>query len=342
MAIKSVALICGGVSPEHEISVRSAKNILNAIDKSLYEVHLIGISKSGKWYRLHESSLDQSIADDGEEISILPGSRDCFMVSGKSVGAIDVIFPILHGPNGEDGAIQGLIQMLKLPCVGPGVLGSSISMDKEVSKRLLKHQGIGVADWITLRRGKATQDFDEVRAALGDVVFIKPANMGSSVGVSRVTNEEEWIVGIEEAFKYDSKILVEARLIGRELECAVLGNDNPSASGVGEVISGDIYTYEEKYADSSSAQTIIPAEVSSEDLKILKETAISAYQALECRGLSRVDMFLTEDGGVWVNEINTMPGFTSISMYPKLWLHEGKSYSALITSLIELAVESHG
>ena len=340
--MKNLVLICGGVSPEHEISLRSAKNILKALDRNKFEVHVIGISKKGKWLQMDEDSLGTAIPETGQIVSIRPGSKECFHLEGSTFGEVDVIFPILHGPNGEDGSVQGLIQVLGLPCVGPGVLGSSISMDKEITKRLLRAEGIQVADWILLRKGDIIPSYEEVVEKLGEVVFVKPANMGSSVGVARVSGEMEWKKAIEDAFLYDRKVLIETCLVGRELECAVLGNDSPKASGVGEVQSGEVYSYDEKYADSSTAKTIIPADVTTEELRALQTTAVTAYKALECTGLSRVDMFLEESGRVLVNEVNTMPGFTSISMYPKLWMNEGMSYTEIISELIELAIANHG
>lgn len=340
--MKNLILICGGVSPEHEISLRSAKNILKALDRSKYQVHVVGISKKGNWLLMDEDSLGTTIPESGQSVSLKPGSANCFYTAESTLGKIDVIFPILHGPNGEDGSIQGLIQILDVPCVGPGVLSSSVSMDKEITKRLLRAEGIQVVDWMILRKGDSIPTYEEVVRTLGQVVFVKPANMGSSVGVTRVSEEQEWAKAIEDAFLYDNKVLIETCLVGRELECAVLGNDSPKASGVGEVQSGEVYSYDEKYADSSTAKTIIPADVSKTELDALQTTAIKAYKALECVGLSRVDMFLDKSGNVLVNEVNTMPGFTSISMYPKLWMDKGLSYSQLIDELIELAVANHG
>lgn len=334
---KNLFVICGGVSPEHTISVRSAKNILLALDRDKYDVRLIGISQIGNWSLLEESTLETTVKG-GLQVIINPGWKDCFHTEEGSLGNVDVVFPILHGPNGEDGSIQGLLQLLNVPFVGPGVLGSSASMDKDVTKKLLLQEAIKVAKWRLIRRSSLIPTYEELAAELGRVLFVKPANMGSSVGVSRVTDESTWQKAISEALALDKKVLVEQLLEGRELECAVLGNESPVASGVGEVKSGQVYSFEEKYADSSSAQIIIPAEVSEEALVKLKETAVSAYQALECEGLARVDMFLSTTGEVFVNEINTMPGFTSISMYPKLWDEVGVSYSELLDNLIALAI----
>lgn len=340
--MQNLILLCGGNSPEHEISLRSTKNILAALNREKYSVQVIGISQKGKWFLLDETVLDERVPNQGIPVSVHPGEPDCFRTKDLSLGSVDVIFPILHGPNGEDGSIQGLLQLLDIPFVGPGVLSSSICMDKEVTKRLLREAGIKVADWVTLKSGNHVPDLAEVTNKLGDVVFVKPANMGSSVGVTRVSSQDEWEVAIKEAFLHDSKVLVEKCLTGRELECAVLGNESPNASGVGEVQSGDVYSYEKKYADSSSANIVIPAKVSDEELEALKTTAINSYKTLECKGLSRVDMFLDQSGNVLVNEVNTMPGFTSISMYPKLWESENLEYKELITELIELAITNHG
>lgn len=338
--MKNLILICGGQSPEHEISIRSAKNILKALDRSKYSVQVIGISKSGGWYLIQEEKLSDEIDRQGEPLFIHPGQKNCFFTDQDSLGDVDVVFPILHGPNGEDGAIQGLLQLLKIPFVGPGVLGSAAAMDKDVAKKLLKEHGLNVADWVLIRKGEDIPSFDRTAEKLGTTMFVKPANMGSSVGVSRVTEASKWEGAIEEALRHDGKVLIETLIEGRELECAVKGNELVTTSGVGEVLSGDVYSYDQKYAESSSAKTIIPADVSKEELAKLKTCAVKAYEALECRGLSRVDAFLTPSGEVYINEVNTMPGFTSISMYPALWEQEGTSYSMLLDELIELALES--
>lgn len=336
--MKNLVIICGGVSPEHNISIRSAKNILAALDRAKYKVQVVGISQAGKWFLLEEQELQTSVPEQGVEIQIVPGAADCFKTKNGSLGNVDIVFPILHGPNGEDGTIQGLLQLLKLPFVGSGVLGASICMDKDIAKKVLTKQGVKVANWKLVRRGETPPSFEEVSKELGPVVFVKPANMGSSVGVNRVTEEKGWRNALKEALSFDSKVLVEELLEGREVECAVLGNESPVASGIGEVKSGEIYSYEEKYAENSSAETIIPADISDDQLAKLRAVALDAYQALECQGLSRVDMFLTPKGEVFVNEVNTMPGFTSISMYPKLWKQEGLSYSDLIDKLINFAI----
>lgn len=335
--MKQLLVLCGGQSPEHVISVRSCGNVLKALDRSKYAVTLIGITKKGQWTLLDEGNVPAEITSEENLVEIRPGQSDCFWSAGKSLGEFDVIFPLLHGPNGEDGTIQGLLQLLGIPFVGCKLLSAAVSMDKDITKRLLEKAGVHVAKWKLLTKSDPIPSFSEVADKLSNVVFVKPSNMGSSVGVHRVTNSEEWDHAIQDAFTYDSRVLVEEAIKGKELECAVLGNGAPEATGVGEVQSGDFYSYEEKYEATSVAELVIPAQVDSSHVDDLKSTAIKTYKALDCKGLARVDMFLTENGNILVNEVNTMPGFTNISMYPKLWEQEGLGYSALIDRLIDLA-----
>jgi len=337
--MNNLLILCGGQSPEHSISIRSTKNILAAIDRSKYSITLVGITQQGEWKLIEEDELSNEITDQGKQISIHPGQDQSLANGDQSLPSFDAAFPILHGPNGEDGTIQGLLKILKIPFVGPGPLSSSLCMDKDLCKRILRDVGITVANWQLLREGEEIPTYQEVASSLGSVLFVKPANMGSSVGVHRVSSEDEWEKAVKDAFLYDRKVIVEEQIIGRELECGVLGNNTPHASGVGEVQSGEFYSYEKKYESTSSAQTVIPAEIDPAHLPLLKETALKAYQAMDCEGMSRIDMFLTGEGIVFVNEINTIPGFTSISMYPKLWEQEGISYSDLIDRLIDLAIE---
>lgn len=335
--MKRLLLLCGGQSPEHTISIRSCKNILGALDRDRFSVTLIGISSSGSWVLLDESELEEEVIGNGKHIEIRPGQRDCFWCHGESLGFFDVVFPILHGPNGEDGSIQGMMQLLGIPFVGPGIISSSVCMDKDVSKRLLKERGVNVAAWLTLHSDEEVS-FDEVKSELGLPLYVKPANMGSSVGVHKVENAGAWGVALSDAFKYDKKVLVEESIQGREIECAVLGNQDPKATGLGEVVSSTFYSYQEKYDANSQTETVIPANIEEKYVAKLRSTALKSYKALECEGMSRVDMFLTEDGDVFVNEVNTIPGFTSISMYPKLWEQEGLSYGELLNQLMELAI----
>lgn len=351
---KKVAILFGGRSSEHNISLLSAMNVVNAIDRDKYEPVLIGIDKSGKWHynkgamKIMNQENPKLIALNNLDKPVLlsQNTDEHTLVSIKdhrTLVHIDVIFPVLHGTYGEDGSVQGLAKLANIPCVGCSILGSAVGMDKDVTKRLLRDGGIEVADFITLRKGlNEDVSYDEASAKLGTELFIKPANLGSSVGVSFVKNETEYNEAIKIGFQYDPKVVVEEKLVGRELECAVLGNIYPKASAVGEVIpKDDWYSFESKYVDADGAKCMIPAELSEKDIKRVQDLAVLTYRLLECEGLARVDMFMLEDGKLVINEINTIPGFTKISMYPQLWEVSGLSYTDLISALIEYAVESH-
>jgi D-alanine-D-alanine ligase len=253
--------------------------------------------------------------------------------------ALDVVFPILHGPFGEDGTVQGLLKLADIPFVGADVLGSAIGMDKDVMKRLLRDAGIKIGNFFTLKDHEQIPAFASVEVVLGRPFFVKPSNMGSSVGISKVHEEGEYAAALKYAFQYDHKIIIEEYIRGREIECSVLGNEEPIASEAGEVIpSHEFYSYDAKYLDENGAALEIPARLGTQTKKRIKELAIKTFQVLCCEGLARVDFFLKDNDEVFVNEINTIPGFTKISMYPKLWEASGISYSDLITRLIELAV----
>lgn len=348
MSKQLAAIIFGGKSPEHEVSVVSARNIYNAINKDLYDVVLIGIAPNGQWFQEQAENHQQKdfkIGEKGQALYILPGHTEDqirLLSSGESVGNINVVFPITHGPNGEDGTLQGLLNQINLPFVGPDVLGSAVAMDKDVCKRLFQQAGIGCADGVVLHRHlKDEVDYSEIVAQLGDVLFIKPANMGSSIGVHKSTDLKSFEAAIEDAFIYDTKILVEKAVVGRELECAVLGNEFPKASTVGEIVmQKGFYDFESKYQSEDNALLFIPAEnLSSEVIAKIQDVAIRAYQTLNLECLTRVDVFLTPENDVIVNEVNTLPGFTSISMYPKLWGSSGIEYSDLITQLLDFAIQ---
>ncbi|SFE15845.1 D-alanine--D-alanine ligase [Lentibacillus persicus] len=354
MPKKKVGIVFGGKSAEHEVSLQSAKNIVDAIDKDKYDVVLIGIDKQGKWHINNESSylinaenpkliqLNKS----NESVAIVPGKTDHQLVKADDAGMLDqldAVFPIVHGTLGEDGSLQGMMRIANLPFVGTGVLGSAVCMDKDIAKRLLKAAGINVANGVAYSRAKRNQiDFAAVKKQVGIPMFIKPANQGSSVGVSKVSTEKEFAEAIDQAFQYDQKIVIEETLKGREIECAVLGNEDPKSSVPGEILpQTEFYSYESKYIDESGARLEMPAKLSETEVERLQKTAVEAFETLECEGLARVDFFLTEDGEVYVNEVNTLPGFTRISMYPKLWELSGVSYPKLIDRLIELAIERH-
>ncbi|MBU4053099.1 MAG: D-alanine--D-alanine ligase [Proteobacteria bacterium] len=346
----NVAIIFGGKSAEHEVSLQSAKNVLDAIDKEKYNPVLIGIDKTGRWLLRDKSKF--LIHADNPNLIELNQSNDVVTFAPESngkistisdlqdKGAIDVAFPILHGPMGEDGTIQGFLKLANIPFVGAGVLGSAVGMDKDVMKRLLRDAGIPIAKFIALRSSEGIPNFAEVSKRLGVPFFVKPANMGSSVGINKVTTASEYISALKEAFSFDLKIVIEEFIDGREIECAVLGNDQPMASTLGEIVAcHDFYSYKAKYIDENGAVLEIPAKLPEETIQRARELSIRVFKVLSCEGLGRVDMFLRTDGQLIVNEINTIPGFTRISMYPKLWEASGISYSELIDRLIQLAME---
>jgi D-alanine-D-alanine ligase len=344
----TLALLFGGKSPEHAISVRSARNIFAAIPREHYEIVVIGISQNGEWFELEEGTFAAETLDikTGKALALVPGKTEGqirYLNGDGGFPQIEVVFPITHGPYGEDGTLQGLLRHLNLPFVGPDVLGSAASMDKDVAKRLLKEADLLVANGFTFHYfEKEAIDFFAVANQLGTPLFIKPANMGSSVGVSKVENKNEFDQAIAEAFRYDHKIIVEEAIYGRELECAVLGNAEIATSSVGEVVvnTAALYDYATKYLSDTAADIVIPAaNIDNASLAKLLLVAKNAYRALNCEGMARVDMFFCEDGSVYVNEVNTLPGFTSISMYPQLWEEAGTPYSELIHELVQLALE---
>ena len=347
-----VGLLFGGKSAEHEVSLQSAKNVADAIDKSKYDVRLIGIDKSGRWLLPDQSQfpIDEkdpkliSLNRGGDEaVAMVPESGGSLtdIEGGRAAGFVDVVFPILHGPFGEDGTVQGLLKLAGVAFVGSGVLGSAIGMDKVVAKQLLRAAGLPVAQFVAARNDEMP-DFQEVSRLLGLPLFIKPANLGSSVGVSKVADEQTFHAAIRHAYCFDTKVLIEEFVDGRELECAVLGNRSPKASCVGEIIPNqDFYSYDAKYIDQHGAELVIPADLPAVVSERMQKLSLSAFEALECEGLARVDFFLKPNGQIIINEINTIPGFTRISMYPQLWAASGISYADLIDRLIQLALERH-
>lgn len=334
-----VGVLFGGRSVEHDISILSAKNIVENINRKKYEPILIGIDKKGRWFRTE--SVTKEI-DKGEPLHLILDAANPRFSTNEQEFTIDVILPILHGTDGEDGAIQGMLQTMSLPYVGSGVLGSSVAMDKLLSKRLMESANLPVAAYFAFtQENKQLIDFEEVKDKLGLPLIIKPVNLGSSVGVSKVMEEEEFATAIEEAFRYDSTILIEEYIEGHEVECAILGNKHPIVSAAGEVNLSEnygFYSFEAKYEDPAAAQIQIPADLSDAIHERIKRISLKAYHELNCLDLARVDLFVKEDGAVFINEVNTLPGFTNISMYPSLMKNEGISYSDLITKLLELAL----
>jgi D-alanine-D-alanine ligase len=332
-----VAILFGGKSAEHEISLISARNIVAAMDKKKYRIVAIGIDKQGRWF--HDQGA--RLLSDKSAARVEPRRGAPGALPLAALNRADVAFPVLHGPFGEDGTVQGLLKVADLPFVGAGVLGSAVGMDKDVMKRLLRDAGIPIARFLVFDSpAKGKISFARVRRELGLPVFVKPANLGSSVGISKAERPDELSHAVKEAFRYDSKIIIEENIGGREIECAVLGNENPMASVAGEIITGhDFYSYDAKYIDSQGARLVIPAELPRSVARRVRELSARAFRVLCCSGMARVDFFLRGRDEIFVNEINTIPGFTAISMYPKLWAASGLSYSRLIDRLIQLALQ---
>ncbi|MDM8533910.1 D-alanine--D-alanine ligase [Clostridiaceae bacterium HSG29] len=345
----NLCIIFGGKSAEHEVSLQSAYNIVAAADREKYNLTLIAMNKEGKFYLCDsldflensDNPKNIKIKNTDNEIAFIPGERGNSIYSlrdNKVVDPIDVIFPIIHGPFGEDGSLQGLLKLIGVPFVGAGVVGSAVGMDKDIMKRLLRDNDIEIADFI-IYRDIVEADYSIAKEKLGIPMFIKPANLGSSVGISKVSNKDEFFNGLKKAFKFDGKVIVEEFIDGREIECAVKGNLKAEATFPGEILpTDDFYSYEAKYINETGAILKIPAELDNKIADDIKEIAKETYKLLETRGLARIDFFVTKDR-VLVNEINTLPGFTKISMYPKLWKNEGVKYPDLIDELIALAIE---
>jgi len=352
-----VGIIFGGRSGEHEISLRSARCVVEAIDRDAYEIALIGIDRCGRWHLLDEAEFRRltdavlPVLDGaGTDVTLLPAPAKGELVDPvrpqASVARLDVIFPVLHGTYGEDGTLQGFLELADVPYVGAGVLGSAVGMDKDVQKRLLQGAGVRVAPFLTVTRAQWEARPEAVRAAalsLGLPLFVKPANLGSSVGISKVKSEQELPAAVDTALAYDNKILVEKGLDAREIECAVLGNEAPQASVPGEISPrAEFYSYAAKYLDENGAVLQIPAPLDAAQTAAVRELAVRVFHLLDCAGMARVDFFLERGTDLlYVNELNTIPGFTTISMYPKLWEASGLSYRALIDRLIALALDRH-
>ena len=350
----SVCILFGGMSPEHEVSLRSAESVLNNIDHEKYNVFPVGITKDGDWMlfggkdyaELPAGTWMNNVANCRAAISPIRG-QGLLRFEGDCVvrERIDVVFPVMHGENCEDGAVQGLLELAGIPYVGPHVAASAVAMDKTLTKLVVDQAGIPQAAWHLVRSSELEHHVDHVVAALEQKftypMFVKPAGTGSSVGVSKAANREALCAALHAAAKFDTKILVEEFIDGREIEVAVMGNDSPAASVCGEIDSGaEFYDYEAKYVTDTSV-AYIPARISEEVEEQVRELAVNVYTAIGCQGLSRVDFFVTYEGNrIVFNEINTLPGFTSISMYPKLFAASGIPYAQLIDELLKLAMEA--
>jgi D-alanine-D-alanine ligase len=357
---RRVAVLFGGRSAEHEISCISARAVIDALDAARTEVIPIGITKEGRWHLLSgalplpsESGRMPEVTDGSGQLVGLAGEGPSaeLVVADGSREAIDIVFPVLHGPMGEDGAVQGIMELAGIPYVGAGVTASAVGMDKDVQKALFARAGLPVVPYEVVREPEWREDPDGVAAraqTLGYPLFSKPATLGSSIGVMKVRSRQELDGGLREAFRYARKALLERAVSApREVECAVLGNDDPAASVVGEIVptGHEFYDYAAKYLDVDGARLQIPADLKPDVAQRIQRMAVSAFRAIDCAGMARVDFFVEGDGivpgTVWLNEINTIPGFTSISMYPKLWEASGLPYPELIERLLDLAVERH-
>ncbi|KKP79796.1 MAG: D-alanine-D-alanine ligase [Candidatus Moranbacteria bacterium GW2011_GWF2_35_39] len=348
----NLAIIFGGKSGEHEVSLVSGRSIFNALDKKKYNIHLIGIDKNGNW-RLGKPKDFWINPNDTKKIKLNPKSilitvanynGKTYLINlanGKKIASVDVFFPITHGTFGEDGCLQGFLEMLEVAYVGPGVLGSAVGMDKDVMKRLFREAGIEIGKFCAWEENDcSTKAIAGAIEKLRFPIFVKPANLGSSVGISKAYNKKELEKAIKFAFEFDTKIILEENLAGREIECSVLGNDKPIASIPGEIkLNSDFYSYTAKYIDENSAVPVPKADLDKKTIKKIQETAVKIFKTLGCYGMGRVDFFLTKNGKLYANEINTLPGFTSISMYPKMFESSGINYSKLLDLLIEFAQE---
>ncbi|MBY0434336.1 MAG: D-alanine--D-alanine ligase, partial [Cyclobacteriaceae bacterium] len=336
----TVAILYGGRSVEHGVSINSARNIYEFIDRKKFNPVPIGITKKGKWYLTKD--VNKSI-EKGKPLSIDLDPKKPLLKSGATKIKADVVFPVLHGTDGEDGSVQGMMKALDLPIVGTGVLGSSLSMNKIVAKRLLKESGIPVTDFIPSHFLDAKKpSFEEVKNILGLPFMVKSASLGSSVGVTKVKSKADFAKAVEEAFRYDQELLFERFVKGREIECAILGNSPAQASHPGEIIISkdyEFYTFDAKYVDGKAVTIDVSAKLPKEAVEKIRSVSIRSFQALKCEDYARVDLFYTEQGDVFVNEINTIPGFTNSSMYPMMWRERGVSFTELITRLVHLSIE---
>ena len=350
-----VALLFGGRSAEHDVSVISAGNVFRALDPARYETVPIGITRSGVWLlsSLNNGAFPAAVPKSGPRVALVPGGAGQLAILSETDAAapdvsrsVDVVFPVLHGPFGEDGTVQGAAEIAGVPYVGSGVLGSAAAMDKDVAKRLMRDSGLPIARFLSFAQGEAPS-FDAVAAELGRPVFVKPARLGSSVGISKAGTREEFAKAVVEAFRHDRKILVEEYVRGREIECGVLEGEDGSltASPPGEIVPSNrhgFYTYEAKYLDEEGAAIKVPADLTPGVSDKVRKLSIEAFRALGCEGLARVDFFLREDGSLVINEVNTLPGFTDISMYPKVMEALGISYAELVDRLIRHALARAG
>lgn len=342
-----VSIVCGGRSVEHAVSLRSAQFIANSFDEQRYEVSVVVVCPQGRWRRVGDIDAFIACGDYSDHCEIMPaiGRDDVTWQSldGAATWLVDVVFPLIHGTSGEDGCLQGLLRWLDVAFVGSDVLGSSICMDKWVAKQLLEANGIATAPWYGLSKSQwQQQQWPDGLNQLNYPLFVKPVDLGSSVGISKVLKSDALDAALAQAFEYADRVIIESMIDGREIECAVLGNDSPQASMPGELqVHADFYDYAAKYVNAEAADIVIPAALDADVTDRVRVTAIKTYQALLCQGLARVDCFVTDTGEIIVNEVNTLPGFTQISMYPKMWQHMGVNASVLMDQLVDYALARH-
>jgi D-alanine-D-alanine ligase len=341
---KRIAILYGGRSVEHGVSVNSARNIFQYLDKKTFHPIAIGISKTGKWFLTDGVSKE---IEKGKPLALILDPTNPSLLlpkEGKKI-KVDVIFPVLHGTDGEDGSIQGLIKAMDLPLVGTGVLGSAVSMNKIVAKRLLKEAGLPVSDFLAFRFDqKAKISFNNISKVLGLPFMVKAASLGSSVGVTKVNTKKDFQHAIDEAFKYDQEMLAEKFIAGREIECAILGNENAEASYPGEIVINknyEFYTFDAKYVDPDAVKIEVPANMPKATAEKIRKACLLAYKTLHCEDFARIDLFLDKKGDIYINEINSIPGFTNSSMYPMMWKERGIEFTELITRLLNLAEERY-
>lgn len=342
MLKKNILVLCGGQSTEHDISLLSAHNVVMYLDKTKYTVSVVKITHAGIWQYYPDFQAFLSHTETDFQLTLCPGQKNPFYLNQQPLN-VDCVFPVLHGTNGEDGTVQGLLELLGVPYAGADCLSSAIGMDKEILKRLLEAAGLPVvARCLVRKQEKHLVTYADITQKLGSTVFVKPNSLGSAVGVQKAINEKTFFEALENAFQYDEFVLVEKGLIAREIECSVLGNEYPKVSLPGEIVKHtDFYSFDAKYVDAEAATVQTPATLSDELIEKFQSLALKTYKVLRTVGMARVDFFLSQEGDIYVNEINTIPGFTNISMYPKNWEASGLPYPKLLDELITLGIERY-
>jgi D-alanine-D-alanine ligase len=342
MSKLKVGILYGGRSVEHAVSVNSARNIYEYIDRDKFEPVPIGISEKGKWFKTQTVSKD---IEQGAPVALSLNPSNPTLLSNNEEAELDIVFPLLHGTDGEDGSIQGLLQAMSIPCVGSGVLGSALSMNKIVAKQLLMHAALPIGKFLWFSKAHQIKiDFHSIVQHLGLPFMAKSASLGSSVGVSKVNSEEDFQHAVDDSFKYDNEILFEEYIEGREIECAILGNNPPNASKPGEIVISkkyEFYTFDAKYVDPDAVRIDVPAQLDPTTVATIQSVSVKAFEILRCLDYARVDLFLSSKNKVYINEINTIPGFTNSSMFPMMWKEQGISFTNLISQLITIALDRH-